>query len=116
MQPYLATARRYAWLIVAIVALVFGAALASAYVEDTTTFESEATIWVLRASPELLVTSPNDPSAPILQTAASQQADLLEQLLQTQSFVRDVVQKTSLKSALDSAQDERRFLASVAKS
>jgi uncharacterized protein involved in exopolysaccharide biosynthesis len=116
MHPYLATLRRYGWLILAILALVWGAGLASAYVEYTTTFESEATIWVLRASPELLVTSPNDPSAPILQTAASQQADLLEQLLQTQSFVRDVVQKTPLKAALDAAPDERRFLANVGKS
>jgi hypothetical protein len=116
MQPYLATLRRYGWLILAILALVWGAGLASAYVEYTTTFESEATIWVLRASPELLVTSPNDPSAPILQTAASQQADLLEQLLQTQSFVRDVVQKTLLKGALEAAPDERRFLATVGKS
>ena len=81
MRPYLATVRRYAWLVGAILALVWGAGLASAYVDYTTTFESEATIWVLRASPELLVTSPNDPSAPILQTAASQQADLLDQLL-----------------------------------
>ena len=116
MRPYLATVRRYAWLVGAILALVWGAGLASAYVDYTTTFESEATIWVLRASPELLVTSPNDPSAPILQTAASQQADLLDQLLQTQSFVRDVVQKTSLAPALAAAQDERRFLASVGKS
>jgi len=116
MRPYLATLRRYRWLIVAILALVWGAGLASAYVDYTTTFESEATIWVLRASPELLVTSPNDPSAPILQTAASQQSDLLEQLLQTQSFVRDVVQKTSLAPALAAAPDERRFLAGVAKS
>jgi hypothetical protein len=116
MRPYLATLRRYGWLIAAILALVWGAGLASAYVDYTTTFESEATIWVLRASPELLVTSPSDPSAPILQTAASQQADLLVQLLQTQSFVRDVVQKTSLAAALAAAPDERRFLASVGKS
>src|SRR5437773_1105219 len=109
MRPYLATVRRYAWLVGAILALVWGAGLASAYVDYTTTFESEATIWVLRASPELLVTSPNDPSAPILQTAASQQADLLDQLLQTQSFVRDVVQKTSLAPALAAAQEARRF-------
>ncbi|HVD51081.1 MAG TPA: hypothetical protein VNB51_03495 [Candidatus Udaeobacter sp.] len=116
MQPYLATFRRYGWLIAAIVVIVWGAGLLSAYVEYSTTFESDATIWVLRASPELLVTSPNDPSAPILQTAASQQADLLEQLLLTQSFVRDVVQKTSLSAALDAAPDQRRFLAAVAKS
>jgi hypothetical protein len=116
MRPYLATTRRYGWLLLAILALVCGAGLASAYHEYTTTFESEATIWVLRASSELVVTSPNDPSAPILQTAASQQADLLTQLLQTQSFVREVVEKTSLKGELASTKDERRFLASVAKS
>jgi len=100
MRPYLATARRYRWLVLTIVALIWGAGLASAYVEYTTTFESEATIWVLRASAELTVSSPNDPSAPIIQTAASQQADLLDQLLLTRAFVRDVVVQTSLRTAL----------------
>ncbi|HEV8468125.1 MAG TPA: hypothetical protein VGR46_00850 [Candidatus Limnocylindria bacterium] len=115
MWRYLTTAARYRWLLVSILGLVWGAGLAAAYVEYTTTFESEATIWVLRASPELTVTSPDDPSAPILQTAASQQADLLDQLLQTQSFVRDVVQQTSLRPALQAAPDDARFLARVAK-
>ena len=45
MRPYLATLRRYGWLIAAILALVGGAGLASAYVDYTTTFESDATIW-----------------------------------------------------------------------
>jgi len=115
MRPYLATARRYRWLLLTIIALIWGAGLAAAFVEYKTTFESEATIWVLRASPELTVTSPNDPSQPILQTAATQQADLLDQLLLTDAFVRDVVRQTSLRAALDAAPDESRFLERVAK-
>src|SRR5439155_445134 len=78
--------------------------------------ESEATIWVLRASPELATTSPDDPNATVIQTAASQQADLLNQLLQTKEFLRDVVRQTSLRAALAAAPDETKFLAGVQKS
>lgn len=110
MRRYLSTARRYRWLLVAILALVWGAGLAGAYVEYMTTFESAATIWVLRASPELAQTSPDDPNVTLFQTAASQHADLIKQLLQTDSFVREVVDRTPLSAALAAAPDERRYL------
>ncbi len=116
MRPYLTTAHRYRWLLGTILAIVWGAGIAAAYVEYSTTFESEATIWVLRASPEMAATSPDDPNATIIQTAASQQADLLEQLLQTRSFLRDVVQQTSVRPALAAAPDETKFLAGIGKS
>ncbi|TMG46935.1 MAG: hypothetical protein E6H91_10895 [Chloroflexi bacterium] len=116
MRPYLTTAHRYRWLLGAVLAIIWGAGIVAAYTEYATTFESEATIWVLRASPELATTSPDDPNATVIQTAASQQADLLNQLLQTKEFLRDVVRQTSLRAALAAAPDETKFLAGVQKS
>lgn|SRR5258706_2652364 len=113
MQRALAAARRYQWVILAVLAVVWGAGLASAYVVYKTTYETQATIWVLRPSPELTASDPNDPGIPVIQTLASQQAELLSQLLKTDSFMRDVVEATSLKPALDAASDPERLLDTV---
>lgn len=115
MRRYLSTARHYRWLLAAVLTLVWGAGLAAAFVEYTTTYESTATIWVLRASPELAQRSPDDPNLTTVQTAASQQAELLDQLLHTKSFVRDVIQRTSLSGELAAASDEGRYLDRVRK-
>jgi uncharacterized protein involved in exopolysaccharide biosynthesis len=115
MRPYLSTARRYGWLLAAILTLVCGAGLAAAVVEYATTYESKATVWVLRAPPELSQRSPNDPSLTSVQTVAVQQVELLDQLLHTRSFVRDVVQRTSLSGELAAASDEAKYLEQVRK-
>ena len=115
MRPYLAAARERVWIIAAVVVLVWGAGLFTAMREYASTFESQATIWVLRASPELTNIDPEDPGTPVVQTVASQQNELLQQLLQTDSFVRDVTRRTSLRAALDAATDERGFLARIRK-
>jgi uncharacterized protein involved in exopolysaccharide biosynthesis len=114
VQRYVSTAHRYRWLLAAILAVVWGAGLAAAYVEYSTTFESVATIWVLRASPELATSSGDDPSFPVIQAAATQQTDLLNQLLKTKSFVRDVVERTSLRPALEKAPDPDAYLRQIA--
>ena len=115
MQPYLSSARRYRWWVVAILAVVWVTGLIAAYVEYKTTYESRATVWVLRAAPELAASSPTDPSVPLVQTGASQQADLLNQLLQTRSFIEDVIARTSLAPTLQRASDRSAFLESVRK-
>lgn len=115
MQRYLSTARRYRWLLAAILTLVWGAGLAAAFVEYSTTYESSATIWVLRASPELSQRSPDDPNLTTVQTVAAQQAELLEQLLLTRSVLRDVVQRTSLSGELAAASDETKYLEQIRK-
>jgi len=115
MRRYLATARRYRWLLAAVLALVWGAGIVAAYAEYTTTFESTATVWVLRPPAELAQTSLDDPSATLLQTAASQQVDLLSQLLQTDSFLRDVVQLATPGTSLAAAHDEAAYLDDVRK-
>jgi len=113
MRRFVGTAHRYRWLLAAILAIVWGAGLAGAYVEYTSTFESTATIWVLRASPELATSAADDPSVPVIQAAAAQQADLLNQLLKTKSFVQDVVNRTSLRGALEAAADPDAYLRQV---
>src|SRR4051812_27866373 len=115
MRQYLAAARRRLWLLAAILVVVWGAGSFSAVREYTSTFESQATIWVLRASPELTNIDPQDPGTPVVQTVASQQTELLQQLLQTDSFVREVTERTSQRPALDDTTDERAFLARIRK-
>jgi uncharacterized protein involved in exopolysaccharide biosynthesis len=92
MRRYLLAARRYRWPMAAIVALVWGAGLIAAYVEYTTTFESEAIIWGQRPPPQL-ATSADDPGLTVVQTPASQHASLLTQLLQTDTFLVDVLRR-----------------------
>src|SRR6267143_5915269 len=110
MQRYLAAARRYRWVSLAIIVMVWSAGLAAAYVEYKTTYETQATIWVLRPSPQLTSFDPQDPGLPVIQTMASQQAELLSQLVKTDSFMRDVVERTSLQSAGEAAPDQRKYL------
>ena len=110
VQQFLGTARRYRWLLATVCALIWSAGLTAAYDEYATTYESHATIWVLQASAEMAASIADQPDIPLVNTAASQQTELLTQLLQTRSFVRDVVERTSLRSDLATAPDERKFL------
>src|SRR5207247_3531443 len=110
VRPYLGTARAYRWVIAAMLLIIWGAGLAAAVVEYTSTYESEATIWAVRAAPALSVTDPDDPNIALIQTAAAQQAEVLKQLLQTRSFLADVVGRTSLKEAFDRAANQDRYL------
>jgi len=98
MYPYLRTARRYRWLLIAVLVIVWSAGLAAAYVEYTTTYQADTTVWVQRASPELAQTSVDDPNLPVIQTAASQQAELFSQLLRTDSFLEYVLGRTTLRT------------------
>jgi len=113
VQRYLAAARRHRALIVAILAIVWLAGGLAAATEYRTTFESTASIWVLRASPELAQSSADDPSVTLLQTAASQQVDLISQLLQTDSFVSDVAGRAGLVVPVGA--DESAYLDSLRK-
>ena len=115
MRRYLASARRYRWMIPVILAVVWGPGIFAAYREYTTTFESAATIWVLRPSPELTNINPEDPGTPVIQTVATQQTELITQLLQSDSFIRDVVQRTSHRAELEAAPNEARYLDGIRK-
>jgi hypothetical protein len=113
VQPYRETARAFRLVLVAMLLIVWGAGIAAAIREYSSTYESEATIWVVRASPALSLTDPDDPNIALLQTAAAQQAEVLKQLVQTRSFVEEVVSRTSLKSGFDAAADKDGFLDDV---
>jgi uncharacterized protein involved in exopolysaccharide biosynthesis len=115
VQPYLGTARRFRWLLATILILVWGVGLGAAWLEYANTFESEATVWVVRAAPALSVTDPDDPSIALIQTAAAQQAEVLKQLLRTRSFLSEVVARTTLRAAYETAPDQREFLDDIQK-
>jgi hypothetical protein len=115
VQPYLATARAFRRVLVAILIILWGAGLAAAVVEYANTYVSSATVWVVRAAPALSLTDPDDPNIALLQTAAAQQAEVLKQLLQTRSFLEDVVGRTSLRSAFEGARDPDEFIDDVRK-
>ena len=118
MQRYLFTARRYAWAI-AIVVLVLGlSASVAAYAEYVSTYESNATVWVQRNSQELLQThaaQSDVPSVPDFLTPGSEYAEAFTQLVQTQAFLRSVLDRTSLSDALARAPDQLAFLDDVRK-
>jgi hypothetical protein len=115
VRPYLATARAFQWVIAAMLLVVWGAGLAAAIMEYSSTYSSDATIWAVRAAPALSVTDPDDPSIALIQTAAAQQAEVLKQLLQTRSFLIDVVGRTSLKASFAASGDQDRFIDDVRK-
>jgi uncharacterized protein involved in exopolysaccharide biosynthesis len=90
--------------------VVWGAGIAAAAQEYTSTYQSEATIWAVRAAPALSVTDPDDPNIALIQTAAAQQAEVLKQLLLTRSFLIDVAGQTSLRTAFAASADPDRFI------
>lgn len=124
MRPYLRTARSYLWILVVVLGLTWGSGIAMAYVEYTTSFQADATIWTQRGllrlqddgrlvvSPELA--PPQDPAVATLMTPAAEQAGLLGELLQTRSFLRDVAARTSL-SIPAQPNEERKFLDDMSK-
>ena len=119
MRPYLHTAGRYRWFIILVLALTWGSGFAMAYLEYSTSFQADATIWTQRGvlrleddgrlvvSPELA--PPQDPAVATLMTPAGEQAGSLSQLVQTRSFLRDVAARASIDVPA-SPGDERRFL------
>src|SRR5438874_2600083 len=90
VKPYFATARAFRWVLVAIVALVWGAGLFDAAAVYGSTYRSAATIWAVRAAPALSVTDPDDPNIALIPTAAAQQAEVLKQFVPTRSVLIDV--------------------------
>jgi uncharacterized protein involved in exopolysaccharide biosynthesis len=114
MQPYLSTLRGLRWLLLAIVAVVWGAGLVAAAYEYQGTYEAEATVWAVRPSTEFSAGA-DDPNVTVIQTAASQQAEVLKQLLLTKSFLIDVVTRTRLRQAYEAAPNRNRYLDQIAK-
>ena len=113
MSRYLDTAIRYRWIIVIVLALTWGAGAAVAYTEYMTSFEADATVWTDRQSLRFTTSSPQDPGLASFVSPATDQAGVLSQLLQTRSFLQDVVQRASLQQPAGS--DERAFFQEISK-
>lgn len=108
------SARRMWPLLVVVVVAIWSPGAYEAYRTYVTTFESAATIWVERANSQLSG-SPNDPNLLLRNSPASEQTELFNQLLQTDSFLADVVEQTARREALTRAADKQKFLAEVRK-
>jgi uncharacterized protein involved in exopolysaccharide biosynthesis len=113
MRRYLDTARRYRWVILAVLALTWGSGGALAIIEYTTSYEADATIWTERQSQQFAPISPMDPGLTSFITPAAEQAGVLMQLLQTRTFLSEIVRRTSYPRPPDT--DERKFLADISK-
>jgi uncharacterized protein involved in exopolysaccharide biosynthesis len=124
MRQYLDTALRYRWFILIILALTWGAGIAAAYQEYSTSFEAQSTVWTQRGllrldadgrlviSPELA--PPQNPDVAMNMTPAAEQAEILKQLLLTRTFLRDILARAFV-SVPSSPSDERAFLDEVSK-
>jgi len=106
---YLETATRLKFVLVVVVLLVLVPGLLAAYQEYMSTHESFATVWVDRASRQI-VSGSDDPYIPMLQSPAAEQAEILSELFQTRSFMVEVVGRTQLKERLAQAADPDVFL------
>jgi len=118
MLRYVYTARRFLWVIVAVVALLSVSGSVAAYTEYVGTFESSATIWVQRNSQELLqthVAQTDVPSVPNFLTPGSEYAEAFTQLVQTQAFLRSALERTSLNAQLQAAKDPLAYLDDIRK-
>src|SRR2546428_12721520 len=106
MRPYLDTARRYGWIIFIVLGLTWGSGIAMAYLEYSTSFQADATVWTQRGllqlqtdgrlvvSPE--VAPPQDPAVATLMTPAAEQAGVLHHPPQTPKLFPGVAAPASL--------------------
>lgn len=118
MQRYLFTARRFLWVLIAVVAILTLSGGFAAYGEYVGTFESAATIWVQRNSQDLLqshVVQTDVPSVPDFLTPGGEYAEAFTQLVQTQAFLGSTIERTSLQPELKAARDPLAFLDDVRK-
>jgi len=113
MRRYLETARRYRWVIVIVLVLTWGSGAALAYSEYISSFEADATIWTQRQSQQFAPISPQDPGLTSLVSPAQEQAGVMMQLLQTRSFLREVILRTSIHRP--ESVEESKFLAEITK-
>jgi hypothetical protein len=113
MRRYLESASRYRWIIVLVLALTWGTGAVLAYSDYTTSFEADATIWTDRQSQQFATTSTQDPGFGSVVTPAAEQAGVLNQLLQSRSFLQDVTQRAFI--VRPAGTDERTFFADIGK-
>jgi uncharacterized protein involved in exopolysaccharide biosynthesis len=109
MTRYVDTGARLRFVLAVVVLLVLVPGLVAAYQEYISTHESFATVWVDRVSRQI-VSGSDDPNIPMLQSPASEQAEILNELIQTRSFMVDVIGRTQLAEQFAQAADSDAFL------
>lgn len=116
LERYIQTAKRL-WLLVALTfALVAVPGLFAAYTEYMTTFQSDATVWVERATQQYGATGAvDDPNLFGRTSPGVEQTEIFLQLVQTNSFIIEVIGQTSLQPAYEAAEDKDKFLNEVRK-
>jgi hypothetical protein len=117
LERYLYTARRYRWVIAAILLVLGISGSIAALAEFNSAFESNATIWVSRNAQSVLQATDltTDPSVPNFNTPAGEYAEVFGQLLQTQTFLGQVIARTSLDAQFLSSADQIAFLDDIRK-
>lgn len=115
MHRYVESARRLWPLLVLVIGLVWIPGLIAAYTEYVTTFESAATVWVERVTSQYSIGGADDPSLGTRVSPGPEQAEVFTQLLQTNSFLEEVVTTTSLKSEFAAARDREKFFGEIRK-
>jgi len=113
MRRYVDTARRYRLVILIVLVLTWMPGLAMAYLEYTTSFEADATVWTERRSQQFAPISAQDPGLTSFVTPAAEQAGVIMQLLQTRTFLQEIVDRASLPRPAQV--DDRRFFADISK-
>ena len=117
MERYLYTARRYRW-VIALILLVLGiSGSVAAYTEYNSAYESNATVWVSRNAQNVLQATDlsTDPSVPNFNTPGGEYAEIFGQLLQSQTFLTQVIARTSLGPQFSASADPIAFLDDVRK-
>lgn len=114
MRPYLDAARRNALVIAIVLLFTWGAGGIAAYIEYSTSFEADATIWTDRQSAQFASLSPQDPGFSSYITPAQQQSGLLSQLLATRSFLQEVLTRAGAGGPPPNT-DERAFFDAIAR-
>jgi len=117
LERYLYTARRYRWVIAALLLVLGISGSIAAYTEYNSAYESNATVWVSRNAQSVLQATDltSDPSVPNFNTPGGEYAEVFGQLLQAQTFLSQVIARTSLNGSFLSSSDQFAFLDDVRK-
>ncbi len=95
MKPYVATLFRGKWLYLLVLVIMLSSSAAGAYVMAGSEYQSSARIWIDRPPLGNIIGMPQGYATP-----AQTQGDILYQLIQTDSFMTDVIKRTKAANAL----------------
>src|SRR4051794_2536180 len=110
-KRYLGTFYRGRRLYLPVLLLLIAATVVGTYYLARTQYEATARIWVDKPALDNVL-DPNSPSGYVV-SPGQQQADKLTQLVQTDSFVADILKNTNASARLESAPERDRVVKDV---